>query len=168
VEYLSLIFLHVLFGVLWAGGAVIVGLFILPAVIEAGPAGGAVMAGVNRRKLPIAMMTLGLLVLLTGARLYMLRFTTTWLTSPEGLVITAGAILAIGAFVMGLVVQKPTVERMSALAAQMAATGAAPTPEQASELQRLRARMRRTGALIAWHLLAAAALMAIHRLASTI
>jgi hypothetical protein len=98
----------------------------------------------------------------------MLRFTTAWLTSPEGLVITAGALLAIGAFVMGLFVQKPTVERMGALAAQMAATGAAPTPEQASELQALRARMRRTGALIAWHLLAASALMAIHRLASAI
>ena len=46
MEYLILIFLHVLFGIFWAGGAIVAGFFIFPSVLDAGPAGGAVMAGV--------------------------------------------------------------------------------------------------------------------------
>ena len=53
MEYLILIFVHVLFGIFWAGGAIVAGFFILPAVVDAGPAGGAVMAGVVRRRLPV-------------------------------------------------------------------------------------------------------------------
>ena len=55
MEYLSLIFLHVAFGVLWAGGAIVLGLFIVPSVMDAGPAGGAVMAGVVKRRMPVVL-----------------------------------------------------------------------------------------------------------------
>ena len=168
MEYLSLVFLHVLFGILWAGGAVATGLFIVPSVIDAGPAGGAVMAGVVKRKFPVLMTASAAVVLLTGLRLYMLRFTTAWLTTPEGLVISLGALLAIAAFVMGVFVQKPTVERLAALGAQIAASGAPPSPAQAAELHTLREKLRRIASLTAWHLLAAAALMASHRLATAL
>ena len=165
MEYLALIFLHVFCGIVWAGGAVVTGLFIVPAVIDAGPAAGPVMAGVARRGLPVVMTVAAFIVVLTGARLYMLRFTTFWLTTNEGIVITLGALLAIAGFVMGVFIQRPTVARLGALSAQIAASGAAPTASQAGELQALRARLRKTAALTAWHLLGAAALMSAHRLA---
>ena len=163
MEYLSLVFLHVFFGILWAGAAVAIGVFVLPAVLEAGPAGGAVMAGVAKRKFPIFMTVIGAIVLLTGARLYMIRFTPGWITTPEGIVITLGALLAIAAFIIGISVQRPTVERIGAIAAQIAASGAPPTPAQASELQASRQKLRKAGSITAWHVLAAAALMAMHR-----
>ena len=107
-----------------------------------------------------------ILVVLTGIRLYSIRFSTAWLASGEGLVLTAGAVLALGAFFIGVFVQKPTVERIGALSAQIAASGAPPTAAQASELQALRQRLGRVAALTAWHLIGAATLMAMHRLAA--
>jgi hypothetical protein len=165
MEYLVLIFLHVFFGIVWAGSAVATGLFILPAVLDAGPAGGAVMAGVTRRKLPVFLMFAGAVVILTGLRLYMLRFSPTWMTTPEGVVLTLGGLLALAAFAMGIFVQRPTVERIGKLSTQIAASGTPPTASQSSELQALRDRLRKIAALTAWHLLGAAALMSIHRLA---
>jgi hypothetical protein len=167
MEYVVLISLHVLFGIFWAGAAVAIGLFIIPAVLDAGPAGGAVMAGVAKRKLPLVLVIAGGIVVLTGVRLYMIRFSAPWLTSPEGIVLTLGGLLALAAYGMGVFVQKPTVERIGALASQIAHGGAPPTPAQAAELQVLRARLRKIAALTAWHILGAATLMSLHRLALT-
>jgi hypothetical protein len=166
MEYHVLIFLHVFLGIIWAGAAVATGLFIVPAVLEAGPAGGVVMGGVARRRLPTILTIAAALVVLTGLRLYMLRFSPAWVMTAEGLVLTLGGLLALAAFVMGLFVQKPTVERLARLSAEIAAAGAPPTASQASELQTLRARLRKIAALTAWHLLGAAALMSAHRMAA--
>ena len=100
MEYPFLILLHVVFGILWAGGATVLGLFVLPAVVDAGPAGGAVMAGVVKRRMPVVLTMAAALVVLTGLRLYMLRFSSVWLTSPEGIVLSLGALLGLGAFVL--------------------------------------------------------------------
>jgi hypothetical protein len=163
MEYLTLVFLHVLFGILWAGGAIVAGLFIIPSVIDAGPGGAAVMAGVARRRLPLVLTTAGSIVVLTGLRLYMLRFSSDWIASPHGLVLTLGAVLGLGAFVIGVFVQRPAAMQLGALGARIAASGAPPTAEQAAELQALRARLQRVARLTAWHLIGAAVLMASHR-----
>lgn len=166
MEYLSLIFLHVAFGVLWAGGAIAISLFVIPAVIEAGPAGGAVMAGILKRRLPVFLTVAGAIVVLTGVRLFMIRFTTAWLATAEGLAITIGALLGLGAFVIGVFVQRPLATRLGQLAGAIAASGAPPTPEQAAELTALRQRLVRVARLTAWHLVGAVLLMSVHRLAT--
>ncbi len=168
MEYLSLVFVHILFGMIWAGGAISAGLFFIPAVSDAGPAGGAVVAGIMKRKYPIAMTVSGVLVVLTGIRMYMIRFSHAWLQTPEGIVLSLGALLGLGALALGLFVQKPTSVRLGALGAQVAASGTPPTPAQAAEMQALRARMTRIGRVIAWHLIGATTLMAIHRLAAAL
>ncbi len=66
MEYPFLILLHVVLGILWAGGATVLGLFVLPAVVDAGPAGGAVMAGVVKRRMPVVLTIAAALVVLTG------------------------------------------------------------------------------------------------------
>lgn len=168
MEYLSLVFVHILFGMIWAGGAISAGLFFIPAVGDAGPAGGAVVGGLMKRKYSIAMTVAGLLVVLTGIRMYMIRFSHAWLQTPEGIVLSLGALLGIGALSLGLFVQKPTAQKLGTLGAQIAAAGTPPTPAQAAEMQALRARMTRIGRLVAWHLLGATALMAVHRLAAAL
>ena len=50
MEFSTLLLLHVFFGILWAGGAIAVGFFVVPSVMDAGPAGGAVMAGMLKRR----------------------------------------------------------------------------------------------------------------------
>src|SRR5262245_683829 len=166
MEFPVLILLHVAFGILWAGGAIIIGLFIVPAILEAGPAGGAGMAGVVKRRMPVVLMIAGLIVVLTGLRLYMLRFSGVWLTTPEGLVLTFGAILGLGALVLGLFVQKPAAQKLSALAAEVARSGGPPSPAQIAALRAQQEKLARVARLTAWHLVGAALLMASHRLAS--
>jgi hypothetical protein len=98
--------------------------------------------------------------------LYSMRFSTAFLGTPEGIVLTLGGILGLGAFVIGVFVQRPVAGRLGALGAQIQAAGGPPTPEQAAELGRLRERLGRVARLTAWHLLLAAFLMASHRLAA--
>jgi hypothetical protein len=166
MEYPSLVFLHVAFGIFWAGGAAVLGLFILPSVIEAGPAGGAVMAGAVKRRLPLVLTFSGGLVVLTGLRLFMLRYSPDWIGTPEGIVLSLGALLGIGAFVMGVFIQKPTVEKIGALAAEIARSGKPPSPEQAATMKALQQKLRKIAAVTAWHLIGSSALMASHRLAA--
>jgi hypothetical protein len=144
----------------------VLGLFVLPSVLDAGPAGGAVMAGVVKRKLPVVLTMAAGLVVLSGLRLYMLRFSGAWLQSPEGMVLSLGALLGLGGFALGLFVQKPAVEKLGALAAEIAKSGGPPNASQAGELRDLQAKLRRVARLTAWHVLGASLLMASHRLAS--
>jgi uncharacterized membrane protein len=144
MEYGSLILLHVFFGILWAGGAITAGFFIIPAVLEAGPAGGPVMAGVLRRRFPIVMTASGALVILTGLRLYSMRLSLDWLGTTHGIALSLGALAGIGAFIIGFFVQKPTADKMGALGAKLAAKGSPPSPEEAAEMQALRTRLGRS------------------------
>ena len=166
MEYSAVVLLHIFFAIIWAGGAFATGIFLVPAVAEAGPAGGAVMAGVTKRRFPILMTVSALIVVLSGLRLYMLRFDPAWVGSPEGIALSLGGLLGIAAFLIGLFVQKPTVERLGALAQKVGASGAPPTPEQAAEMAELRQKLVRVARITAWHVAAAALLMASHRLAA--
>jgi hypothetical protein len=103
---------------------------------------------------------------LSGLRLYSMRFSTAFLGTPEGIVLTLGALLGLGAFFLGVFVQRPAAQRMSALGAQIAAAKGPPTPEEAADMQALRARLSKIARLTAWHALLASLLMAGHRLAA--
>ena len=164
MEYAALILIHVFFAILWGGGAIALGFFVIPAVLEAGPGGGAVMAGVLKRRFPIVMTVSGLLVVLSGLRLYTMQFSTAWFATAQGLALTLGGLLGLAAFGIGVFVQRPTAERLGALSAEIAAAGGPPSPERAAELQALRQRLGRVARLLAWHLIAAALLMAGARL----
>jgi uncharacterized membrane protein len=166
MEYASLLLLHVFFGILWAGGAIAAGFFIIPAVLEAGPAGGAVMAGVMKRKFAVLMTASGFVVVLSGLRLYSLLVSGAWIVTPQGIVLSLGGLAGLGGLAIGFFVQKPTAERLSALAGQLAAAGTPPTPEQTAEMEGLRQRLGKVARVTAWHLLVAAVLMAGHRLAA--
>jgi uncharacterized membrane protein len=166
MEYTVLILLHVALGTFWAGGGIVLGLFVVPSVLDAGPAGAAVMAGVVKRRMPVVLTFAAALVVLTGVRLYMLRFSGAWLTSAEGIVLSFGALLGLGAFALGVFVQKPTVQKLAALGAEISKSGGPPTTAQAGQLRELQAKLRRVARLTAWHLIGASLLMASHRLAS--
>jgi uncharacterized membrane protein len=167
MEYHVLLFLHVLSAIVWAGGVITLSFFIVPSVLDAGPAGGAVMAQVTKRKMPTVLITAAIVVVITGLRLYMKAFVPGWLATPHGIVLTLGAILGLGGFVIGVFVQRPLVDRLTALAAKVAASGAPPTAAQAAELQSMRDRLRRIARITGLHLLGAATLMSIHRLVAT-
>jgi len=164
MELASLRLLHILFGVFWAGGAICLGWFVLPAVNASGPAGGEVMRRIVDRKFPQLMLVAGFVTLITGLRLYMLRFSVAWVTTPEGIALTLGGLLGLGAFAIGLFAQRPTAMKLQALGAQIASGGGPPTEAQQAELQALKSRMQKLGHVLAAHLAGAVFLMSAMRL----
>jgi uncharacterized membrane protein len=125
--------IHVVGGVLWVGGIVLVSLFVLPAVQTLGPAAQPVMQFImGKRKLPVYFMGLGIVTTLAGVLLMMRNITLTggvWARSPMGRGISAGAAAAILALIVGMAVSAPTARRLT--------PGAAPlTEEQRAALTR--------------------------------
>jgi ribose/xylose/arabinose/galactoside ABC-type transport system permease subunit len=121
---------------------------------------------VERRKLPEVITSLSGLTVLGGVVLYLKASSgldTDWLSSGPGIGFTIGGIAAIVAFVLGLVAIKPTVERMSALGAEIEGGGGPPRPEQVAAMQRLGARFKMLGRTDLVLILTAAATMATAR-----
>jgi hypothetical protein len=164
-----LIFIHVFFGTLWAVGAFIAGFFVIPSVLEAGPGGGPVMGGiVVKRKFSIFMTVWALLAVSSGLWLWVIDFNAkgglAWLERPEGAVLTLAALGALHAFVKGLLVQKPTAEKMGALGAQIAQSKGRPDPALLDEMKATQAKMAKLGLSAARELMGVAGLMALHQL----
>jgi hypothetical protein len=72
--FLTIRVLHILLAATWFGAAVAMLFFVVPAVKDAKAAGGAVMAGVQKRKYHVFMQAIAGLTILTGFYLYY-RFT---------------------------------------------------------------------------------------------
>src|SRR5258708_2869197 len=98
MEYPVLVLVHVALAIFWGGGILIAGFFLVPSILDAGPAGGAVMAGMVKRRFPQIMVIAGALTLLSGGRLYWLHFSPEWLKTGEGMALSLGGLLAISAF----------------------------------------------------------------------
>jgi uncharacterized membrane protein len=110
--------IHVVGGVLWVGGVVVVTLYLLPATQAVGPAAQPVMQFImGRRKLPVYLMLMGILTTLAGVALMARNMSLTagaWGRSPMGIGISIGAASAILALIVGMSVSAPAAKRLSA------------------------------------------------------
>ena len=167
IELIILRLLHIFSGVFWAGGVFYLAYFIFPAVNAMGPDGGKFMQQLSRtKKMPVLMSTLGLISVLTGFRLMMImsgNFQATWFQTGFGMGITLGMVAALGAFGIGIGLNKPRAAKMAQISAAVAASGGPPTPEQQQELILLKGKLEKGVKIMAWHLLAAVLLMATAR-----
>lgn len=154
---------HIPTSVLWGGWTAMVGLYLLPAIAESGPAGSTVMAAVMKRRFSLWMNLLGLLSFVSGLRLYMLSANAQWIATGTGLSLTIGAVLATVAFGVGHGVSRPTAVKLNTLGQAIKAAGGPPTAEQAAQLQALSARAVMAGRLNAWCTVGAAVCMGASR-----
>ena len=158
---------HIVAGVFWVGSGISNAFFLMPSVIAAGSAGGAVMRQlVQVRKLPVATNVAMLLSLLSGLALYGWyghHGKLEWILSPTGLAYGVSLVLAFASAGVGHGLVSASAKRLAAIASPLAPSGAAPTPEQAAEIAALQARML-TGSRIAATLgLVVVALMSVAR-----
>ena len=184
---------HIVFGLFWAGTAVVLAAFVIPAARANGPAGGRLLQELmHRRRLSSWLATAAALTILSGAAMYW-RIATdmhdAWIRSRPGMVLGFGGLMALIAAVLGGGVAAPTAKRLEALgrAAQAAApmpeptlayaapdaltlslvelppASAGPPPEIVAERDRLQARLERVARAIAVLLVIAATCMAIAR-----
>lgn len=157
---------HIVSGAIWVGAVVFTTFFLMPSITAAGPAAGPFMKEFTQRKFPQVAMALMALTILSGLGLMWVmsaRFTGAWFSSPMGRVISFGAALTIVASVFGMVVTRPTAERMQKLAVEMQSAGGAPSASQAAAMKALQSRMSMASRVVAALLLLALAAMATAR-----
>ena len=159
--------LHIVLGVFWAGTLIFLAAFLVPSVKDVGPDGAKVMAALQRRRFLDVMPIVAALTILSGLWLYWRMsggFNPAWVTSPIGLALGIGGLLALVAFGIGVGIMRPAALRAGALAELVAQS-----PEgmdrsaQLSTVQRLRRRSATAGRLVAALLTVATALMAVAR-----
>jgi uncharacterized membrane protein len=133
-------FLHIIAGIIWAGGAILMNLVIGPAIGATGDAGrqfaGHLMGKTAFSKI---MLGSGLLTVLAGTFLYGLNsnwFSSRWMLTNQGIGFGIGAIAGILALGFGFMIGN-TNSRLAALGSQIQGK---PTDEQASTMGILRKR----------------------------
>jgi uncharacterized membrane protein len=140
---------HILGGALWFGSAFLFAGFFGPAAAELGPAAGPVMSNVvKKRRIAKVIAFLAITTVIAGWTLWLknaLSFPSIgdWLTSPFGLVLTIGGVLATIAGYYGITGIGNNVERVVELADEVAAAGGPPTPEQGARLAHLGAEIEK-------------------------
>lgn len=154
---------HILFASLWFGGAVYQVSVIGRTLMQAGPAAGGFLMTLARRGGigKYFAITGGLAILLGGARYGQRMGDGTLETfSGSGLWITLGAIVAVLAYLHGLVVNMPTERKWIAFATGIKG---APTKEQGEQMQAFGMRLGKNGALSAMMIGVAMVLMLLGR-----
>ena len=136
--------LHILSGAFWFGAFIFNVRFLMPSLRAVGPGAGPVITQLNQRGLTAAFM--GAAIVNIGSGIWLMFITSggapgEWMKTGMGRMIGVGAVCAILAMIVGMIVNPPAVRRMGQLAAAAAKRGGPPTPEEGTEMQRLQQRM---------------------------
>ncbi|MHB0964660.1 MAG: hypothetical protein ACYC5V_15790 [Gemmatimonadaceae bacterium] len=165
-ELLILRIIHVVGAVIWAGTALFVSFFLIPALGMAGPAGAPVMGALVKRRLFVIVPTIAVITMLAGLRLMWLNsggYSAAYFASRTGMTYATGTVVSIVAFTIFLTVNRPALGRMGALQAQMAQRSEAERAPLMAQVNALRERTAAGSKAIAFLLIIAAITMAIGR-----
>jgi len=167
MELIVLRIIHVLGAIFWVGSGIFTFFFLQPAMASAGPAAGAVIAGLQKRKIFTVLPIVAVLTILSGARLMWISsggFAAAYFASGAGRMFAFGAAAGIVAFLIGVTTVRPAGNRMAATAAALAtATDNAQRAQLSATLDATRKRMQTFGLLVTWLIIIAALAMAIAR-----
>ena len=168
MNYLVIILrlLHIISGVFWVGGALMLTFFISPTITATKDAGQGFMRHfMGNTKFNLAMWTAVITTVLAGASLYLIDsqgFTSAWTHSGPGIGFGTSAGFALLGLITGIV-QNRNSNSMAKIGGQIQAQGQPPSPEQSAELQRLGKALATGGNLNAIFLVLATIGMAISR-----
>jgi hypothetical protein len=108
---LALRWIHVVAGCLWVGIAVFVAFVLGPAIDDAGPGAASIMPALRRRGLMTLLPLLALATILSGMGLFWLvggGDLQGFLASANGLALGLGGLAALVAFLIGILVMRPS------------------------------------------------------------
>jgi uncharacterized membrane protein len=154
--------IHIVAGVLWVGGTLIMTFFIVPTVGATAEAGQKFVGHLmNNLKFSNRMSAAAGSTILAGLILFGLdaRAGATWLRSSFAMGLSIGAVFAVVGFISGIMIGRTTKE-MAQLGAQMQER---PTPDQLTQMQVIRKRQATFSTISATTLLLAVVFMAIAR-----
>lgn len=165
-ELLILRIIHVVGAVIWAGTALFVSFFLIPAIGMAGPAGAPVMGALIKRRLFVIVPAVAVITMLAGLRLLWLisqGYSAAFFATRTGMTYAIGTVASIVAFTVFLTVNRPALGKMGPLQQQMAQASEAERAPLMARLNALRGRTAAGSQAIAFLLLVAAITMAIGR-----
>ena len=165
MELIVLRIIHVLGGIVWVGIGIFMVFFFAPALQSIGPAAGPIMGALQKRKFMTILPIIAILTILSGLRLMMIassNFGAGYFQSPMGKTFAGAGVAAILAFVIGIVVNRPTMLKMGTLQQSMTSDPVS-KDKIAAEIRKLQQRMAVVGFLVTALLLIAAIGMAIAR-----
>lgn len=157
---------HVFCGALWVGMMAFTVFFLTPALGEAGPDAGKLMAALAKRRIPIIMPIIALIALVSGMWLFWRMSGGNMgalMATPMGQGFAWGGAAALLAFLIGIVVMRPAMMRSMKLAESLASASPEERATRQAEIQRLRARGTTLGHVVTGLLLFALAAMAVAR-----
>lgn len=141
--------LHIGSGIFWVGTAWFFFGFVEPTTQAIGSAAGPFMHHVvSQRRVVPAVLGAATLNVLAGVILYWRTsggLDQAWLKSGTGIGFTFGALCAIAAWILGLRMLGPTIEKLDEAGSAMAAAGRPPTPEELGRMGALAHRLHRIG-----------------------
>jgi hypothetical protein len=159
--------IHVVAGALWVGMATFTTYYLQPALQEAGPDGGKVMAAIQRRGIMTVMPILAVATLLSGLWLYLRAAGgqhAAFAQSGPGMAFGIGGLAAIAGWLTGMFAMRPAMMKAVALAQSL---GPAATPEERQRVgpqaEQLRRRATVAGKAMTHLLFLAIAAMAVAR-----
>lgn len=158
---------HIVLGSVWVGIVVFNTLFLGPAIADAGPDGGKVMAALQKRGMLTFLPVISLITLLSGVWLLWevsLGFNEHYFHTAAGHAFAGGGVMAIVAYLIGITILRPSLLGAAALAQGMAQiTDETDRTTGQAKIQRLRGRARSSGYVVATLLVLATAAMAVGR-----
>jgi uncharacterized membrane protein len=157
---------HIVLGAFWVGTMIFNAFFLLPSMLEAGPDGMKVAAGLAKRRFLDILPPVAGLTILSGIWLYWrasLGFQSAYMRSSVGMTYGLGAVAALIAFALGIAIMRPSMLKAAALS--QAAASASPDDRAAklAEAAALRLRGAQTAKVVAVVLILAVAAMAVGR-----
>ena len=158
--------LHIVAGVYWAGAVFFFVTFLEPSLRDTGPDGGKVMGAMIRRGYMTAMPIMALITILSGIDLMRRvsgNFAGEWFATRPGMTLSTGAVAAVLALLIGVVVMRPTAVRIGALAAEAQGLDGPARESRMAEAGALRDRARVVGRGVALLLVVSVVAMAAAR-----
>jgi hypothetical protein len=143
--------------------------FVAPAAVAVAPAGAPLMGELlGKRRLVDRIIGLGAITVVGGLFLYwhdwhLFPSFGDWLSSRFGGTLTIGMVSALIALGIGGSITRPNVRRMLALGAEVAASGAPPTPEVAAQIGAMQRRLKVAARVALGFLLFAVLAMSVAR-----
>jgi uncharacterized membrane protein len=158
---------HIVFGALWVGGVFFMAFFLLPSARAAGPASGPMMGQLTQvRQFPRWLLYFGTFSIVAGFWMYWLDSAGAnpdWMKSKTAMIYGTGAIFALLAFFMGMMVNAPLARRVGELGARLAAAGGPPSDADKAQMAAMQAKLGTLANITAGLLITCTVCMAVAR-----
>ncbi len=146
--------LHIGSGAFWAGTAIYLAAFVLPAAKALGPDGGKFMQQLSMtNNLPLVIFVNSTINILSGILLiwYMSDgFQNNWMGTHMGITLSIGGTVALIAWIIGVFINRPIIMKMAAIAKESAIKQQPPSADEVQHLNKMRAKLSTATNTIAW------------------